>query len=533
MSLEISSPKGRTRFADHDMAVIKDSDIEQQKFRAFVDSQEKFSEEEKSTLQIDSFDAFEKFWNKTLDSRQNFEASHEHGVGRTVRTAQNFAASAYDILQHFGPLVEVVKDLGAPYGGMAIGTISFLFAIGKNRASMESQISETLLQIRDRVAGLKVYMHIYNDNHELDQLLQSKIVETYDSFVRFCIAATKYYSMGGLRRWLKAMGRPTSLLERASEVQKAIVDVRYMSEELLNKSVHMIKQLNINQAEEIEGLKAQIKVLQEGHDGDRLFKIQTLLGLEKYSRESEIELLGKYQRNLNADFDNNWTYLERMKEHRLEAFKNHENYRTWCHSEGSCMLILAGYNDQSAYSARHCWLSPVALHMIADLDKSEQPDPYAFHILGLREPNSFPHVLLHITFQLLKLNCHALRNEAQYVELCAEIQEYQGAARNESNKTNILLQNVALRVLNMFDPDKTVWIILDRVDRCEKVSSLSHRKGLLKALAYLVENARAKVKVLAVANGYDWGVDKQVDEIKEGSCTNVVVHVDRQCMVYN
>ncbi|KAK6495010.1 hypothetical protein TWF481_003038 [Arthrobotrys musiformis] len=134
--------------------MVKDSDIEQQKFHAFVNSQAgKFSEEEKSTLQIDSFDAFEKFWNKTLDTRQNFEANHEHGVGLAARTAQNFAASVYDILQHVGPLVEVVKDLGAPYGGMTIGTISFLFIVAKNRVSMENQISDTLLQIRDRVAG--------------------------------------------------------------------------------------------------------------------------------------------------------------------------------------------------------------------------------------------------------------------------------------------------------------------------------------------------------------------------------------------
>jgi hypothetical protein len=63
---------------------------------------------------------------------------------------------------------------------------------------METQISATLGQIRDRVAGFKLYQHIYNDDHELDRQLQSKIVEAYESFIGFCIASTYYYTMGSL-----------------------------------------------------------------------------------------------------------------------------------------------------------------------------------------------------------------------------------------------------------------------------------------------------------------------------------------------
>jgi len=43
------------------------------------------------------------------------------------------------------------------------------------------------------------------------------------------------------------LGRSTSLKTRASEVQHSIVDVRLMSEELLNKNVDTIKQINISQ----------------------------------------------------------------------------------------------------------------------------------------------------------------------------------------------------------------------------------------------------------------------------------------------
>jgi CTP:phosphocholine cytidylyltransferase-like protein len=49
-------------------------------------------------------------------------------------------------------------------------------------------------------------------------------------------------------RWLKAMGGPTPFKAKASEIQKIIVEVRYMSEELLNKNVDNIKKLTISQS---------------------------------------------------------------------------------------------------------------------------------------------------------------------------------------------------------------------------------------------------------------------------------------------
>lgn len=52
-------------------------------------------------------------------------------------------------------------------------------------------------QIRDRVVGLTVYQHIFKENHILDHQIQSHIVAAYDNFIRFCIAATEYYTQRG------------------------------------------------------------------------------------------------------------------------------------------------------------------------------------------------------------------------------------------------------------------------------------------------------------------------------------------------
>ncbi|KAL7789034.1 hypothetical protein V8C37DRAFT_387015 [Trichoderma ceciliae] len=544
MAQELHSAKAKKRFNHQDIAVIKESDEKQKEFHAFVSNHSQFSTEEKYALQIESVAAFEEHWNLTADSKRKFDEIHEHGLGLAGQRAQKFASSAYNVLQQMTPIVQLVQNFGAPYGSMAIGTISILLTVAKNRARMETGISDTLSQISDRAAGLKVYQHIYNDDDELDQQLQSKIVQAYENFMSFCMEATKYYSKGGIRRWFKAvMGSSQTLDDRASQAQKSIVDVRFMSEELLSKNVDKIKQLNISQIQDIKDLQEQIEQLQTGLDSNRLDKIKALLNLETYSRETELEVLQKYERDTVAHLDKSWSLLELMRGPRLEAFKKDPKIQSWECSQRSCMLILAGYNWGADASIGTCWLSPVALDIITTMEETRPGDPYAFYILGHREYDPFPHVLSCILFQLLTLSPKALQNYAQYAELCAEIQEYQAAREATEAKEldkdlqecagnpDAILHKVALRILKMLDQNKTVWIILDRVDQCKSDSRINHRKRLMKSIVYLLEKATVKIRVLAVVNGYDWRVEEQSDEFGASNHASVIVHTCRQEVV--
>jgi hypothetical protein len=280
--------------------------------------------------------------------------------------------------------------------------------------------------------------------------------------------------------------------------------------------------------------------LQEGHDSDRLADLKAMLGLETYSQEHEMEVFAKYQRDINAYLDQSWIYFERMQGLRLETFKAHPDVQAWQSSPDSRMLLLAGYNHESMYSSGECWLSPFAVDTIASMGNSGQADPYAFYILGRGELDLFPQVLSSIIVQLLVQNRQALRIEAQHAELRAEIKEYHEAANvgdkeheehKYSDKALRLLQKIALRVLNMFEPTQTVWIIIDRVDRCKLGSKFNHRKKLVKTMVHLVERAKVKVRVLAVVNGFDWKVDEQSDEFEQSNEESVILHIDRQGMI--
>lgn len=227
-----------------------------------------------------------------------------------------------------------------------------------------------------------------------------------------------------------------------------------------------------------------------------------------------------------------------MRGDRLNALKNGGHFQAWLHSPKSRMLILAGYNNVSAYSSGECWVSHVALDMIEGIKSSVQSRPYAFYLLGHRqaEADLFPGIFASIIHQLLLSNRQALRNDSQYSELLARLEEYRAAVEIEqqapsaheyNDRPAACLQTLAVKALNMFDGTKPIWIILDLVDRC-KSGKTNHRKKLMKALVHLLEETTVTVRVLVVVNGYDWRLDEQSDELGQRSQDSVIIHRAQQ-----
>ncbi len=267
------------------------------------------------------------------------------------------------------------------------------------------------------------------------------------------------------------------------------------------------------------------KELQRGLDGQKLELIGRLLKLDSHSSEAELANLKKHRGNIVAEF-NDWYSRQPTPRDPLASVRNHQKFQSWRTSVGSRILLMIGHNR--VRQATHCWLSPVALDFIAECGMPKRKDPCVFYILGTRTvDDTFDHVASSLIFRLLSMNRHALRDEKQYAELQAELQSYKNAIRTGS-KPHIIqesLGKVALRVLNLFDSSKTVWIILDRLDQCRGHESRNlHRKTLLKFLVKLVEDERLRVRVriLAVVNGVDWRAEEQHDEIDQTKKESIV-----------
>lgn len=108
---------------------MQQSDREQEDLRVFVNGKSSFSERERAALQVDSIASFDAFWNQTTKAQAKFESNHEQGVKQWARKAQDFGEAASDTMRQLEPIVQVIKDFGHPFGGMAIGTITFFFTV--------------------------------------------------------------------------------------------------------------------------------------------------------------------------------------------------------------------------------------------------------------------------------------------------------------------------------------------------------------------------------------------------------------------
>ncbi|KAI2642295.1 hypothetical protein GGS21DRAFT_487150 [Xylaria nigripes] len=489
------------------------SEQDQQRLQRKWKRASKFSELEKSAFEVDSKEAFENYWRNAIGAQRGYTVRHDHR--KVARNGTYLAKSASKLWENAEPFLNILKDAGPPFTGAAFGTIAFVFMVAQNREKMENQIDATIKSINDRLPGLEIYQRIYQNNGETDERLQAKFDEVYSAFMDFCETAVEFYTKNGFHRWLKALGNSHSIEEKASVVEEAIVKVRLVCEELLNKNVADVKSLNEAQAKQIEGLIRQVEELRHERDGQKLETMSGLLQVDHYSTETEPAYLQRHRGNILAEHKQWYSCQETPNP--LAFVMSDPKFQSWHKSVGSGILLIVGRNMIT--QARHCWLSPVALDFISKCNESSPQSHCVFYLLGNRTADdTFDHVASSLIYRLLNMNQDVLRDEKQYTELQAETRKYENATRTRSalHIRQELLGRIALRAFNMLNMSTTVWIILDRLDQCQGGGSRNlHRKTLLRFLVKLVENEnlRVRVRVLAIVNGVDWRPEEQSDEI--------------------
>lgn len=207
--------------------IVETSENDQGQLKDWVLASKRFSAREKAAYNVHSVDAFREYWQDANSAKEDFDQSHEKGCGLWAKRYQSSTALIKPFFDDFSPLVRIVKDLGAPYGGVALATMTLLFAVSAKSASfgpfilyyeqvavnkneMEESLALTISSIRDRLPGLRLYQRIYDDDLELDRALQKEIIYAYRGFMDFCTIATRYYKRGGPRRRLIDSPSPLS-----------------------------------------------------------------------------------------------------------------------------------------------------------------------------------------------------------------------------------------------------------------------------------------------------------------------------------
>lgn len=62
-------------------------------------------------------------------AQDSFQDARKVGIGRFFKKTTSLAASSHEMVEALNPLIAIIKDGGAPFGGVAIGTVCFLFAV--------------------------------------------------------------------------------------------------------------------------------------------------------------------------------------------------------------------------------------------------------------------------------------------------------------------------------------------------------------------------------------------------------------------
>ena len=100
---------------------LENSEKQQNQFKGWVVASNRFSENERAALKLDSVATFNDYWRETNNARASFDRSTEND---------------------FSPIVQIVRDFGAPYGGLALGTISLLFVVSAKSSAFEKSITQ-------------------------------------------------------------------------------------------------------------------------------------------------------------------------------------------------------------------------------------------------------------------------------------------------------------------------------------------------------------------------------------------------------
>ena len=119
---------------------VETSENAQVHFKDLVVASKKFSENEKAAWKVDSVAAFKDYWEEVNSAKEKFDRSHEKGCGLWGKRFQSSADTIQHFLDDFSPIIQIVKDFGAPYGAIAVGTISLLFAVSVRSGGFHSMI---------------------------------------------------------------------------------------------------------------------------------------------------------------------------------------------------------------------------------------------------------------------------------------------------------------------------------------------------------------------------------------------------------
>lgn len=494
-----------SEIAEHLRTYVEHVKQAQKAFETWLKQKKRLSDSERQCFEQRSIADATAYWTAVShESQAAFDAKHETGWRYWAKSAQTIAVAAGRFMKDFKPLVDFAASSG-PYGGLAVGAISGLFAIARAKSKTDDVIAVAMAGILDRLPSFRMLEEIYNDSDAHQKRLRRKVAMAYSGITEFAIAAAKYYLQPGFKRWWQATWDSEHFSGLADHCQGFIVAVRLQSEDLVTVVVNDIRARSVALQKQNEKLEADLAQLQEDSDNSKLVTLQGLLGLSSWTPEAQQNRIEEYRQALERAH-RDCRIFEWMDEAAIEKYKRCQAIRDWEASSVSSVLLIVCVNHGRLPRKDHCWLSPLALNLVHS-DQSSQK-ALAHYVFDYEVRTSIHAVMPDVLLQLLRLQKHSdLSALAPKLEKYRSSFDGEGRVRNET-KAKEALTDAALTIARLLDPQKEVHIILDRIDRCVEEDQLD----FMTLLNRISEETKCCLKVLAVASKSYWEVEGYEEE---------------------
>jgi hypothetical protein len=185
-------------------------------------------------------------------------------------------------------------------------------------------------------------------------------------------------------------------------------------------------------------------------------------------------------------------------------------YKHWTKYDKSCLLMMSGKNHSILDDTTLCWLSPIAISIVEKLRGSGEAKVAYYCCQTARrqvgDPPTFQETLSSIIAQVLRWNPRILRTKYEEFTRCVNNAQWKHQHRGIEARFTLL------KILLDLSGPGTVYIVLDRVDRCSGARPL-----FLEGLASLVKEDGCIVKILVVIDSGRWQKrDMDIENLEKG-----------------
>lgn len=408
-------------------------------------------------------DTQQRTWN---DDRQSSRKS------RAAKAFQEGMTTFAEFLESFSGVVEVVRVADDQYGGLAYGTLSVFVGVFVKKTQREEGLVEGFEELSHafprlftlRKLGATRESRTPEEVEALEQL-EKLLTGTFALVVIFAREATQYYA--SRTRRLKDIFAPDRLksgtfvqirdhLKRISE-QCNILSLAQM--ESLHKKTDSIIQFTAGRGD-LRPKSAAIGACES--------KLRIMLRIGTKSTNASPEALDSLGSLLRDTFSGRHFGNESPEPMSLSLLKADIAFSGWRETENSRLFLTGGINWRSEASTGTLnWLSESALLVIKKL--REENKDVAYYLVQTTTRISMAHrrslrdLMANVIFQVALMCDDSLGSQLDNVETLVNSSVW---AENDADVFMEASRNLLLRIFSTFEPQRQIWIVIDRLDKC-------------------------------------------------------------------